>query len=196
MQESHRLTQIIQQQLETPSVEYKRSAEWSELRPNLIRTCLAMANIRDGGTIIIGVSQNGPEFSLSGMSGAEISTYKSDDIRAAINAYADPPIEIEWRTVEIEGRTFGALVIQEFQQFPVLCRKDGLGLEEGAFYFRSSRMPETAKVKSHFEMRDILDRAIDRGVAAFVQRVRNAGLSFGDDGESDAAKFAKQREEN
>ena len=189
------LRQAIEEGRESQRLEYKQSATWDELKTKLIRTTLAMSNVRDGGIIVIGMSQRGTEFSPTGMSELDLTTYKSDDIKAAINACADPPVTVEWSTDVVDGKTFGMLVIQEFDQFPVLCKGDHKGLENGAFYFRSFRMPETAKVNSHFEMRDILDRAIDRGVEAFVQRARRAGLKLGDDEESDAAKFARQRED-
>ncbi len=188
------LSQAIDEGRESQRLEYKQSATWSELKTKLIRTTLAMSNVRDGGIIVIGMSELGSEFLPTGMSESDVTTYKSDDIKAAINACADPPVAVEWYADVLDGKTFGMLVIQEFDQFPVLCKGDHKGLENGAFYFRSARMPETAKVNSHFEMRDILERAIDRGVKAFVQRAHRAGLKLGDDEESDAAKFAKQRE--
>lgn len=189
------LNQAIIEGRESQRLEYKQSATWGDLKTKLIRTTLAMSNVRDGGIIVIGMSQVGSEFSPTGMSESDVTTYKSDEIKAVINAYADPPVAVEWYTDVVDGKTFGMLVIQEFDQFPVLCKRDDKGLENGAFYFRSFRMPETAKVNSHFEMRDILDRAIDRGLKAYVQRALRAGLKLGDDEESDAAKIAKQRED-
>lgn len=190
------LSQAIDEGRESQKLEYKQSAPWSELEKKLIRTALAMANVRDGGKIVIGMAQVGNEFSPIGMAEADVSTYKSDDIKSAVNRYADPPVSVEWHLGVWNGKTFGMLVIEEFEQFPVLCKRDdGKDLQNGAFYFRSFRMPETAKVSSHFEMRDILERAIDRGVEAFVHRARRAGLELGDNEETDSAKFAKQRED-
>ncbi|MBY0504553.1 MAG: ATP-binding protein [Bryobacteraceae bacterium] len=188
------LTQTIAEGRESQRVEFKQSAPWAELKNKLIRTALAMANVRDGGIIVIGMAQNGEEFAPDGMSPADLATYKSDEIKAAINSCAEPPVSVEWFTEVLAGKTFGMLVVQEFDQFPVLCKRDDKGLDNGAIYFRSFRMPETAKVSSHFEMRDILDRAIDRGVAALVQRLNRVGLKLGENEESDAAKFARQQE--
>ena len=168
--------QAIRQGRESQNVEYKQSGQWNDLKQKIIQPSLAMANVKDGGTVIIGMAQEGTTFSPVGMPDRDLVTFKADDIMAAINSYADPPIAVDWHIIDFEGKTLGVLVVHEFDQFPVLCRRDAKGLDEGAFYFRSLRMPETAKVKSHFEMRDILDRAIDRGVKVFLQRAHRVGL--------------------
>ena len=111
---------------ESQRLEYKQSAPWSELKAKIVRTALAMANVRDGGLIVVGVAQVGSEFSAIGMSDSDLATYKADEIKAAINSYADPPVAMEWVTVMFEGKTFGMLVIEEFDQFPVITKNASL----------------------------------------------------------------------
>ncbi len=42
---------------EDRSLEYKESQPWGELKNKIAKTALGMANVRDGGTIVVGVSE-------------------------------------------------------------------------------------------------------------------------------------------
>jgi len=44
--------------IESQSVDLKESASWKDLQYKIVRTALAMANLRDGGIIIIGASES------------------------------------------------------------------------------------------------------------------------------------------
>jgi predicted HTH transcriptional regulator len=136
-----------------------------------------MANKRDGGTIIIGVSQTAGVFSTDGMEAAHIVTYDEDTISAYINSYADPYVTIQKHEKVVNGKTFLALVVYEFEDVPVICERDsGTELREGAVYCRSYRMPETTEVRSQTEMREIVDMAIEKGLRNYLQTSRRIGV--------------------
>ena len=56
--------------VESQRVDFKESAPWDALRYKIIRTAMAMANLRDGRLLVIGVGERGPEWDLTGISNA------------------------------------------------------------------------------------------------------------------------------
>jgi len=175
-------------------LEYKGSSPFDNIRHKIIRTALAMANCRDGGTIVVGVQEQSPGvFVPEGLTQADLETYDPDRIQEAINRHADPYVHVEAHRVENDGRNFVAIVIYEFDEVPVVCKKDGTELRHGAVYTRSYRIPETCEVRSQTEMREILELAVDKGVRGFIRRMTAAGAKL-ESVESDARKFEKQLE--
>jgi len=63
-----RATAALDRRTELRDVDFKRSAAWDELRWKIIRTCLAMGNLRDGGLILIGVAETDGKVVLTGIS--------------------------------------------------------------------------------------------------------------------------------
>jgi predicted HTH transcriptional regulator len=45
--------------VESQSIDFKESAPWEALQFKIIRTALAMANLRDGGVVVVGVGERG-----------------------------------------------------------------------------------------------------------------------------------------
>jgi len=158
------------------AVEFKESAPWESLQYKLVKTAIAMANLRDGGIIIVGVSQRGDEWDVTGITDLHLATYDTDSVVETVNRYASPSVAVSVVRVAYEEKQFLALSIREFDSIPVICRKDGPNLREGAFYLRPAGMPRTEEVRSIQDLRDVLDLAIDKGVRQFVERARRAGL--------------------
>ena len=52
---------------ESQAIEFKASIPWESLKYQLVRTTLAIGNLRDGGIIIIGVSERGDAWELTGI---------------------------------------------------------------------------------------------------------------------------------
>lgn len=108
---------------ESKSVDFKESATWNDLKWQLIRTIIAMGNLRDGGIIVIGASERGDTWELTGIEDTHLSTYDEDDIIDAITKYASPPIKIEKVLVNYRnGKNFLAIQVHEFVTLP-LCAK-------------------------------------------------------------------------
>ncbi len=189
------LVALIDLGREDRSLEYKESRPWSDLKDKIAKTALGMANVRDGGTIIIGVSQRSGSLVPKGMSQGDIDTYDVDDVQAYVNRFADPYVRLEMYTVPYDGQEFIAIVVHEFDEVPVVCRRNGVGLRQGSVYTRSYRIPETCEVPSQTEMREIIDMATDKGVRRFLERSRRAGLSTGETVQrTDAEKFDEELE--
>ncbi len=187
------LAALINLGREDRSLEFKESCPWDDLKDKIAKTALGMANIRDGGTIIIGVSQRSGSLVPQGMPRRDIDTYDVDDVQAYVNRFADPYVRLEMYTVPRNGQRFIVIVVHEFDEVPVVCRRNGVGLRQGAVYTRAYRMPETCEVPSQTEMREIIDMATDKGVRRFLERSRRAGLSTGGPAErTDTEKFDEE----
>lgn len=181
------LVALIELGREDRSVEYKESLAWDDLKNKIAKTALGMANIRDGGTIAIGVSERSGSPVPEGMPAEDVETYDEDDIRAYVNRFADPYVRLELHRVSRDEL--------EFDQVPVVCKRDGIGLRNGAIYTRSYRMPETCEVPSQTEMREIIDMATDKGVRRFLERSRAVGLLPGETAErTDSEKYDEELE--
>ena len=118
-----------------------------------------------------------------------------DNVQAYINRFADSYVRIEVYIVPRNSQKFIAIVVHEFDEVPVICRRSDVGLRQGAVYTRSYRMPETCEVPSQTEMREIIDMATDKGVRRFLEKSRRAGLLAGETVQrTDSEKFDEELE--
>lgn len=144
------------------------------LLAQVARSALGMANRADGGLVIIGVDDDG---SPVGLSDAELATWGYDAVSASLAEYADPYVSFALQVLVYEGRSFVILHVAEFEEIPVLCKRDYPGvLRKGACYVRTRRIPETSEIPSQTEMRELLDLATDKGVHRFLTRLEATGL--------------------
>jgi hypothetical protein len=163
------------------NVELKRSISWddSEVKAKIVKTILGMSNIQDGGYLILGFEEHDGSFEPVGLSEDDLKSYKYDDVCAEVSRYADPYATFLMEVIEDEesGRKFLVLSINEFEEIPVICRRNGLqNLQEGVLYTRSRRLPSTTAVPSQSEMREIIDMAIKKGLRRFIENAQYAGI--------------------
>jgi len=195
MAELDHLRTLVKLGREERFLEYKESGPWDNLKEKIAKTAIGMANIRDGGTIILGVSQRGGRFEAQGLSEEHVASYDGDRLQDYIHEFADPYVRSEFHTFDVDNKQFLAIVIHEFDEVPVICRRDSAGTVRGRVYTRSHRKPETCEVPSQTEMRDIIELATDKAIARFIQRLQRAGLIEPVKmGPFDAERFGKQRE--
>jgi predicted HTH transcriptional regulator len=163
---------------EERNLEFKERLDWSksEGRNNLIKAALAMSNIRDGGVIVLGVRNDGTPV---GLSAKEAVVFDHDALAPVINEYAEPYTRLvvtSGHDPDDGGRWFVVIQIQEFHEYPVICKRDGTDLRRGALYTRSTKMNASAEVASVAEMKEILDLAVEKGIRAFNLRAASAGI--------------------
>lgn len=154
------------------------------LRAKVVRGVLAMANRRDGGTVVVGVKEDANGLTLDGLTPQQATSWKHDDLADTVAEYADPRVSFDSYTVDVDGATVLVISVGEFADVPVVCKRtfqDGakLILRDGAVYVRSNRKPESREVANYDEMRELLDIATDKGVRRFVSRATEAGLVIG-----------------
>jgi predicted HTH transcriptional regulator len=161
---------IIDYGYEQRSIEYKCSQFWDNLKQKIAKTAMGMANLRDGGIIIIGVTKKNDHYEPDGMLNEHIDTFNSDNVQSYINSFADPPIPLEIYKKEWNDKQFIIIRIHCFYDYPIICKKDSINdLRKGAVYIRSKRTPETCEVQSLNDMREIIDIATEKGIIRYME---------------------------
>lgn len=166
-----RLEQRLQGGEETQSFEVKAAMAWDV--KTLVKDILTMANVRDGGSILIGVVDK--TFARQGVSADQRATYVVDVMRDQLTKYADPHVDISVSfPVDRRGKQYVAIRVMPFREIPVISRFSSLecGLRAATIYYRNSnRRPESAPVSNSYDMRDIITVAAMRT----RQRLLNLG---------------------
>jgi predicted HTH transcriptional regulator len=201
MPEQEELERILRSGREGLSIEFKRSASFNDpaTKGKVIRTALAMANIRDGGVLAFGIEEIAPNpvCELVGMTKADHDSFNQDNVTTTINTHATPHIDLSIEHLKIDDKLFVAVVIRQFADYPVICARDFVAVDKaavirGRIYCRSRRTPESTEVQTPEDLRDIINLATDRGLERyFRQREIERRL------EQPAARdqFARQRED-
>ncbi len=167
--------------VESQSVHFKESAPWEALQFKIIRTALAMANLRDGGVLVVGVGERGEQWDLTGISEEHLVTYDVDDVVDAIHRFASPAIGVTLVIVPHgKDRRFLAMRILEFADSPIVCRRDGAagsGLKQGAVYVRPPGVARTTEVRSAEQMHDLLELAAEKRARRILETAARIGLA-------------------
>lgn len=189
---SQELRRYVGAAREARGLEYKRSLDWSDPvhRAKLVRSMMAMSNLRYGGVIVLGVADDGEPMGLTPQQAA---FWTHDLIAPEVSKYAAPYVEFTVAAGFIDDPATWFVVIQinEFAEVPVVCRSDGQGMKAGAIYVRSRRMHETAEVRNEAEMRELVALAVEKGVNQFMHLARSTN-AISD--AIDAAKKAYEKE--
>jgi predicted HTH transcriptional regulator len=151
----------------------------------ITRAALSLGNLRDGGYIIIGVSDENPGALQPGLDESQLASWTDyDSVARKLAVYADPPLRFEVQGVTLSTGAWGAVIrVYEFEDVPHVCAKAYENvLRQGALYVRPRKVPETSELASSIEMRDVLDLAIEKGVRRFAQVAARAGLPLGGSG--------------
>jgi len=166
---------------ESQAVEFKGSAAWDSLKWRVIRTAMAMGNLRDGGIIIIGVAEVGDKWDLGGIETTHLATYDADDVIDITSSYASPPLGMKIaRTKYSNNREFLILQVDEFDHTPHVCKKNGpagSNLFEGELYIRPPGKPQTKKVSNAQEMQDLLELAAEKKARTMIETFHRIGIT-------------------
>lgn len=170
--------EIIRQRRETRGVEYKASQPFPSLAEKIAKTAMAMSNLQDGGCIVIGLAERGGGFSPDGMRPDDANTYSQDTVQEYVNRFAQPYVDLAVYEVADDERLFIVIDVRQFQSVPTICARDSAELRHGAIYVRSGRKNETAEIRTADEMRDIIEMATEKRLAAFLGTMERAGVSL------------------
>ncbi len=192
-----RVSNALDRCQESKSVDFKESAPWDDLKWRIIRTTLAMGNLRDGGIIVIGASERDDTWDLSGITKENLSTYDVDVVIDIINKYASPPIKVELVTVNYRNKNlFLAIQVHEFTNTPFVCKNNGPDnykkLRAGDFYIRPDGKPQTKKISSAEDMHDLLELAAEKRARKILEVAHRIGLK---DTSTHIEKFEEELEE-
>lgn len=180
---------------ESQSVEFKESASWETLKWKIIKSILAMGNLRDGGIIVVGASERGNSWGLTGITLEHLATFDADILREQVNAYVSPYANIDIVLVSFQNETrFLAIQVSEFHSTPLVCKKngpDGQGIREGVVYVRPLGVSKTTQLIRAEDMHDLLELASEKRARKMLETSRRIGLTGGT---SDAEYFARELE--
>lgn len=186
---------------ESRNQELKGSVSWKDITVQfkITKSILSMSNIRDGGAIVLGAKDNKDgTYEPEGMTEDDFKSFNHDDVSDHVAKYADPYAKFYLQKIEQEGRRFVAIAVEQFDNVPVVCKKayhvnDKLDLKEGDICTRTRRKPESSKVTSSNDLREIVDLATDLGVTKF-ERLRQSVEQAQREIVSDEDRFSKQLE--
>jgi len=187
---------VIMHPYEERNIEFKTSTPWNDksFKAKIAKSILGMANIRDGGWIVIGkVRQPDDTHEAVGMTQTDYESYSSDLLKDFVKNYAAPHVEISLEKPEYAQKKFVVIRVEEFDDVPVICKKDcGDVLHQGRIYTRSHGKPETIEVPSYPEMREIITMATEKEIRHFYERISRSGATVKPIKPDDKESFDKQ----
>lgn len=131
------LERLIEGQAESQSLDFKGDCPWDVKK--FAKDFLAMANVRDGGTILIGIKEENRAFSRQGVSPHNLATYKIDDMRDQFRKFADPSVNFSVRyPKDKDGLEYVAIQIQSFSDLPIICVADSSDTNKATIYYRNT----------------------------------------------------------
>ncbi len=165
-------------------LEFKESNTWQALKWTLLRTVMAMANLRDGGLVIVGVSERDGSWNMKGITQDHMSTFDSDVILDLLDSYASPHVNLDVVSHTEDECQFLVFNVHPFDRSPVVCKKDSVGtgatnrvLETGAIYVRPvGGRPRTSKISSSEELHELLELAAENRARSLLETSRRVGL--------------------
>jgi predicted HTH transcriptional regulator len=166
---------------ELTQTEFKRNAVFRSLQYRITKTAMAMANLRDGGMIIVGVAQDQDrQFIVEGTDSTNELSFVQESVYEFVNRYASPPVELRVLPIEHDAKRFIVIDIQPFERTPVVCKRntpDGTTandqMRSGDFFVRTGSPVSTQRVQSDSMMHEVLEFAVIRRVAE-MQRIQRA----------------------
>lgn len=159
--------------------EFKASFPWrkkvaGDTMARVTKTILAMSNMRDGGSIVIGVAEPTPGTTVwrqTGVSPDDLETFSFDAVADFVRMYAEPYATFNLDIFEFESLKYVEIAVVGFRELPVICRDNyGSILSQSAVYVRpQSGRPRSEPVSNFSDMRELLDFAVEQGIARFLR---------------------------
>jgi hypothetical protein len=169
---SDELARFIEAAGESANIDAKGSMEWDggEASAGMTKDILALANIRDGGVIVIGKDETEDgKFVLTGLTEPRASSFETTKVATWVNNHCSPPVSLVCHRQEYQGRIFVVVAVTEFPDVPVICTKQyelpgrpaKVLLRKGAVYVRTANA-ESAPLSSVEELRQLIGLAITK----------------------------------
>jgi hypothetical protein len=83
------------------------------------------SDLRDGGILIVGVSQRDGRWERTGITNEHLRSFGPDNIASHLSAFISPHISLDVVIVSHEGKEYLAIYIREFDDTPLVCKKNG-----------------------------------------------------------------------
>jgi len=156
---------------EGPNLDYKAGFEWTkanrDLKYELVRDLMALANTKDGGRVVFGVRDADLEF--VGVSVGIFESIDPTDVLAMLHDNAAPKVRCAVYKRQPDGRRVVVFDVAEFEDTPIICTntidsQDGskrLILRQAAIYTRTGA-GTTEEITAPDDMRSLIERAVRR----------------------------------
>lgn len=178
---------------ESRAVDFKQSIKWKDYRIKFAETIMAMSNLRDGGIVIIGVSEEDGDWKPKGITNKDLTTYDPDDMIDFVNKYASPVVNFDVVRHEVDKLQFLIISIREFESEPVVCKRDyKKDLRRGTIYIRPIGKPETRAIQNAEELRELLDIAVEKKMRRFAGQIERIYGSKPTSYQHDQEKFDQE----
>lgn len=163
------LQRVLDTRSESPNIEFKEGFVWSkdnnDARCRVAKTLLAMSNTKDGGAIIVGISEK-PHFSIQGLSAEELISFDVTKVNDFIQKYTGPSVECVISKLTINNNDLVIIEIPEFKEFPIICKNNAaskenpkhLILKKGLIYIRNKTSCE--EISGDLMMNELVGRAL------------------------------------
>lgn len=176
------LISFIENGREERNLEYKQTMNWADplTKAKIVKSALAMANLRDGGRIVIGVArQKDDSYVMAGMQDSDYESFIEDHVAVEANNFADPFVHLTVVKKMLDGNRYVIIQVSEFEDLPIVCKRDGAErLRVGAIYCRPRRKIETVEIPSQVELREILDLAVEKKVRSLHLQIDRIGAQL------------------
>jgi predicted HTH transcriptional regulator len=130
------------------------------------KTATAFANAQ-GGYIVFGVKDKPRQ--LLGLKSDHFATFDAAKLANALNERFSPEIHWEAHACEIRGYKVGILYFAEAKQKPVICTRNGSGLQTGAIFYRYRGRSEAIRYP---ELRRIIEEEKARERELWMRQLR------------------------
>lgn len=173
----------IERRIEGKEVDFKRSEPWDSLKNRIVVTAIAMANLRDGGLIVVGMDEDkkNQTWNVTGVDPVVFSTYNPDHINQHLANHTSPSVRVElvrYNRADLCPHPFLVFHILEFDTIPVLLTKalSGEKFQQGDIIIRSGHPVSSRRPMTAMEMHDLVELAADKNYRAFIERAHRLGL--------------------
>lgn len=167
---------LIEAGYESRKLEFRECFRWDDdnryMRERLVRSILGLANTQDGGHIVLGIAVN-PDKSLryEGCSEEVIGSFIFDSVKGVVDGFGDHGVDFDITLGTRGAERYLVIQVSEFEEFPVICKRDGEHIDtkgkkqlvRGSVYVRTMQGHPATDVVMEKEMREIIERAIDKG---------------------------------
>lgn len=148
---------------ERPDFDFKKSINLEgdkKGKAEIAKDVIAMAN-SGGGLIVGGVEETTSGFIQEGMPIDHLKSFDSTRLNQFVNNYCGPPINATTRIIQDGDKTFGVIIVPEFQEQPHIVKKNfSEVLSEGDLLVRTSN--NESRRAGPNELRELINRAVER----------------------------------
>jgi hypothetical protein len=138
-------------------------------RLELAKDIIAMANTRDGGTIIIGVSEDreAGTWRQDGVTADQARTFDVTKVHDFVKERVAPPVKLAVEVVDHDGKLFVLIQIPEFDDQPHVCTKNAQR-SDGKTVFRAGDLlvrsvgAQSEPIRDESSMRHLLGMAVQK----------------------------------